>query len=128
MRSTNPSWVNGAEATAPVANTQLVKIVVTAGRIGKLYGARVVSQEANAAGKVWRVRSSIQGQSVNLALFDVINPSWISDYPLAVIKGNGVDFFEMINAVAGTALTIHQGSLLYDEEPFDAPVRAHEGD
>jgi hypothetical protein len=127
MRGTNPTWINGAEATAPGANTQLTKIVVTSGRIGKLYGARIVSQEANAAGKVWRIRASIQGQSVNVMLLDITNPTLASDYPLFILKGNGVDFFEIINPVAGTAACIHQASLLYDEEPIDAPSRIADG-
>lgn len=127
MRGTNPTWINGAESTAPAANTQLTKVVVTAGRIGKLYGARVVSQEANAAGKVWRIRANIQGQSVNVMLLDITNPALASDYPLFLLKGNGVDFFEVINVVTGTAATIHQASLLYDEETVDAPVRIADG-
>lgn len=32
MRATNPTWINGAEATAPTANTQLCKVIVTSGR------------------------------------------------------------------------------------------------
>jgi len=110
-------WVIGAETTAPGANTQLVKIIVSAGKYGKIYGSRITSQEANAAGKVWRIRSNIQGQSINNGLMDVINPTWfpVSDVPLAIIKGNGVDFFEVINVVAGTAATIHQAALLYEE-------------
>jgi hypothetical protein len=120
---TNPTWVNGAKATAPGAATQLCKIVVTAGRLGKVYGARIASQEANAAGKIWDVRASIQGTTVVVCSLDVTNPSLISDYPLFTLKGNGVDFYELVNVVAGTASTIHQASLLYDEEPVDAPVR-----
>jgi photosystem II stability/assembly factor-like uncharacterized protein len=118
MAKNAPVWVNGAEAAAPGAATQLVKIVATAGKIGKVIGARIVSQEANAAGKVWRVRKSEQGQNVNLALLDVTNPSWLAgvDSPIALMKGNGVDFFEIINVVAATALTIHQAALLYVEE------------
>jgi hypothetical protein len=127
--TTNPTWINGAEATAPGANTQLAKVVATAGRIGKLYGARIgACQEANAAGKRWQIRMNFQGTAVIIASLDVLNPSWISDYPLAILKGNGTDFFEIINPVAGTAACVHQASLLYDEEPVDAPVRGHAGD
>jgi hypothetical protein len=113
----NASWVNGVETAAPGATTQLVKIVTTAGRIGRVYGFRVVSQEANAAGKVWRLRANVQGQTVNLALVDVTNPTFTADVDaeLGVIKGNGVDFFEVVNVVAGTASTIHQASVLYEE-------------
>jgi hypothetical protein len=121
-RVTVPTWVNGAPVVAPGANTQLVKVVVTAGRIGKIYGARQVSQEANAAAKTWQVRASIQGQAVILFELDVLAPAFVSDYPLAAIKGNGVDFFEIINLVAGTALTRHSSGLLYDEQEFDSPV------
>ena len=113
----NASWVNGPETAAPGATTQLVKIVTTAGKIGRVYGFRVVSQEANAAGKVWRLRASVQGQTVNLALVDVTNPTFTADVDaeLGVIKGNGADFFEVVNVVAGTASTIHQASVLYEE-------------
>ena len=116
-RTMNASWINGAEAAAPGANTQLVKIVCSPGKIGRVYGFRIVSQEANAAGKVWRLRSNVQGQSLNLALCDVTNPTYIADVDseLAVIKGNGVDFFEVINVVVATASTIHQASILYEE-------------
>ncbi len=123
FKTTNPTWVSGAEATAPVALTQLAKVVVTAGRVGKIYGARIVSQEANAAGKVWRVRANIQGQTITLFDLDVTNPNLVTDYPLAILKGNGVDFYEIVNVVAGTASTLHQGSLLYDEQDVDAPER-----
>ena len=113
----NASWGNGPETAAPGATTQLVKVVTTAGKIGRVYGFRVVSQEANAAGKVWRLRASIQGQTVNLALVDVTNPTFIADVDaeLGVVKGNGADFFEVVNIVAGTASTIHQASVLYEE-------------
>jgi hypothetical protein len=113
----NASWVNGAEAVAPGALTQLVKVVTTAGKIGRVYGFRVVSQEANAAGKVWRLRASVQGQTVNLALADVTNPTFTADVDaeLGIVKGNGADFFEVVNVVAGTAATIHQASILYEE-------------
>lgn len=45
-----------------------------------------------------------------------------------LMKGNGVDFFEIINTAAGTASCVHQASLLYDEEPVDPPVRANSSD
>lgn len=129
MRATNPTWINGAESTAPGAGTQLAKVVVTSGRIGKLYGARIgASQEANAAGKRWQIRANIQGTSLVIATLDVLNPSWISDYPLFLMKGNGIDFFEIITVGAGTASCVHQASLLYDEEPVDPPVRANTSD
>jgi hypothetical protein len=125
-RATKPSWVNGAEAAAPGANSQLVKVVTTAGRAGKVYGARICSQEANAAGKVWRIRASIQGTTVIVFSLDVLSPLFVSDYPLFIMKGNGVDFYEIINVVAGTASTLHQASLLYDEEELDAPERMND--
>src|SRR5712691_13374829 len=111
-------WINGAETTAPGAATQLVKIVTSPGKVGRVYGFRVVSQEANAAGKVWRLRANIQGQSLNLALVDITNPSFIQTEgdEIGIVKGNGVDFFEVINVVAGTASTIHQASVLYAEQ------------
>ncbi len=123
MGKSSPSWINGAEAAAPAAGTQLVKVVVTAGRIGKISGARIVSQEVNAAGKGWRVRANIQGTSVIAFDLDVTNPSAISDYPFFTLKGNGFDFFEIVNAVAGTAGTVHQASFLYDEEEISPAER-----
>src|SRR5437660_12631921 len=106
----NASWVNGPETAAPGATTQLVKIVTTAGKIGRVYGFRVVSQEANAAGKVWRLRASVQGQTVNLALVAVTNPTYIADgdAELGVRTGNGADFFDVVNVLEASAATLHQ--------------------
>lgn len=119
-------WVNGAEATAPAAATQLVKVVPSAGRLGKVYGFRVASQEVNAAGKVWRLRANVQGVGLTVAAVDVGCPSiQPAAAPLFVMKGNGVDFFEVVNAVAGAAGTLHQASLLYEEEDCP-PDRARE--
>lgn len=111
-------WIIGAEATAPGANTQLIKIIPSAGKVGKVYAARITSQEVNAAGKVWRIRTNVQGQTVILADLDVTNPTWpiLEGSYLGIVKGNGVDFFEMINVVAGTASTIHQAALVYQED------------
>jgi hypothetical protein len=110
-----PTWVNGAEVTAPGAGVQLAKVTPANGRLGVVYGFRVVSQEANAAGKVWRLRMNVGGTAVILADLDVLNPTFMSDYPIKVLHGNGVDFFEVVNVVAGTALTVHQVSVLYGE-------------
>lgn len=110
-------WVNGAEATAPAAATQLVKVVVSAGKLGKVYGFRVASQEVNAAGKVWRLRANVQGMALTIAAVDGVCPYIQPTFaPLFILKGNGVDFYEVVNAVAGAAGTLHQVSLLYEEE------------
>lgn len=110
-------WINGAPSVAPGANTQLVKVIPSSGRIGMVYGFRITSQEANAAAKTWALRLSLQGNAVTLAEVDVLAPAWpiIDGAEIGILRGNGVDFFEVINLVAGTAATRHQASILYAE-------------
>lgn len=116
MGATTPVWISGAESVAPAALTSLAKAVPAAGRIGVVYGFRVTSQEANAAGKIWRLRASIKGALVTVADVDVTNPSFYGPSPLFYLQGNGVDFYEVVNVVAGTALAIHQASILYGDQ------------
>lgn len=111
------TWIWGAEATAPAAATQLIKIIPAVGKIGVLYGIHYVSQEAVAAGKVARVRLNIAATAVVAVTLDVVGNSnpFISQNSIAALRGNGVDFIEVVNVVAGTASTIHRVGLLYDE-------------
>lgn len=114
------SWIYGAKSTAPGANTQLVKIITTANKLGLVYGFYYVSQEAAAAGKIADLRINIAGTAVAPLSFDVVAnmPAFVSRDPLVVLKGNGADYIEVINLVAGTAAAIHRVALLYGEIDF----------
>ena len=117
-------WIFGTEVTAPAAATQLLKITPSAGRIGLIYGYHYVCQEGTAAGKVARVRLNIAGTAVVALTLDVAansNP-FVSADALLALAGNGLDFIEVVNVVAGTAATIHRAGLLYEEVDGTAPV------
>jgi len=110
-------WIFGAEFTAPAAATQITKITPTIAKIGLVYGYHYISQEASAAGKVGRLRMNINTVAVSVVTFDIAanqNP-FVAEDALAALRGNGIDFFEVINVVAGVAATIHRCGLLYKE-------------
>ena len=118
----NKLWIVGNETAAPAAATQLLKITPTIGKIGVVYGYHLTSQEASAAGKVARLRASIAGVVVILETWDIVAnmPPLISDTPLAVLRGNGIDFYEIINVLIATAATIYRPRVLYNE--YDSGV------
>ena len=117
----SPQWIIGLPQVAPVANTTLWKVFPTQGKLGAMYGVRIVSQEVNAAGKVWQYGYTFSGVFTPIGELDVLNPIIDSNVPMLMLLGfaSGTGMFggsfEVRNLLAGTAATRHQASVKYAE-------------
>lgn len=111
------AWIFGAEVAAPADAAQLQKIIPSPNKLGLIFGYSLSCQEAAAAGKLIRLRANIGGTAAALLSADAAAnlPPLVSESPLAVLKGNGTDFFEIVKVGASTASTLYRSGLLYAE-------------
>lgn len=111
------AWIMGTEAAAPADAAQLQKIIPSPNKIGLIFGYSLSCQEAAAAGKLVRLRANVGGVAAPLLSMDAVANlvPFISEAPLAILKGNGTDFFEMVKVGASTASTVYRTGLLYAE-------------
>lgn len=63
-RNTNPEWTEGAEATAPNANDNLVVKTVGSNSKGLIYGFMINSQEANDFLIIWTYSSATRQRRI----------------------------------------------------------------
>ena len=113
-RNVSPVWVDGAEVTAPGAETALVTKTVGTGRSGYIYGFFISAGEGNHFKINWTSRGSAKSRrivlsgagSVQYVDFIALNEGFPADA--------GTDI-TITNVSAGGTGVIYQASILYAE-------------
>jgi len=104
-----PTWTDGAEATAPAAGATLVSKTVTAGMTGRVFGVHISADEANQFQLLVNAtvikRFALGGAGVIHIVLALPLKDSIAAASVITIK----------NVTAGAALKVYQASLLYDE-------------
>jgi hypothetical protein len=105
-----PFWVDGAENTAPVADTALVSKIVTKGKEGKVFGVHISSPEANA----FRLNvGTTVSKRFDLPVGGTIEVVLAAPLADDIVGETVITLTNVTNAGAGV---VYQASLLYSEE------------
>jgi hypothetical protein len=113
-RNVNPTWIIGAEVTAPTAGTSLVSRTVTTGKTGYIYGFMITAQEANDFKINWTSGGSAKSKRIvfggkgTIHFVDVV----------ALNEGLGADAGTSVtitNVNAGGTGMVYQCAILYCE-------------
>jgi hypothetical protein len=113
-RNVAPSWVLGAELTAPAAGTNLVSKAVSSGKSGYVYGLVISAGEANDFKLNWNSEAS--AKSLRFVLVSKGSIALIS--PVALNEGlpaDGGSSITITNVNAGASGIVYQAMLLYAE-------------
>jgi len=113
-RDVEVRWAHGGEVVAPAANAELVKVNVSSGKVGFIYGFFIAATEANdfklnwvSGGAARSVRLIFAGKgSLHYVDFIAINEGLPADGGTAIT---------VTNVNAGGAGSIYQARLLYAE-------------
>ena len=109
-----PTWVYGAEATAPAAGTALASKTVSAGKKGYVFGVFISAQEANDFKLNWT--SGATAYSIRVVFAS--KGSLMSVMPKALNEGLPADAGSTVsitNVNAGSTGIVYQAGLLYLE-------------
>lgn len=104
-----PTWTDGAEATAPAAGTALVTVTVSTGKTGRVFGVHISADEANQfqllVGSTVVKRFALGAAGVIHIVLSLPLKDSIAAASVITVK----------NVTAGASGKTYQASLLYDE-------------
>jgi len=113
-RDVTPTWVHGAEVTAPAAGTALVSKTVSAGKQGFVYGFFISAGEANDFYINWTSGGTSYKRRIPLPSKGAVQ--YVDFVPLNEgLPADGGTNITITNVNAGSAGVAYQAAILYAE-------------
>ena len=113
-RNVAPKWIFGSEVSAPAANTSLVSITVSTGKLGYIYGIFIAASEANHFKINWT--SGATARSIRIVLGGPGTIESVDIIPLnegLPADSNTTISITVVNA--GSVGSVYQAGILYAE-------------